>query len=823
MAAGVLPCRSGRLERIPDGQVESETVLETGNVVVALLVRVRIGGVQADAEVGADDQVADVVAQSEARSQRDVVQEAFPFEFGPGTFGVFLQQPDVSGVEEDGPVEPAHDAEAVFDVGFQFKVARLVEVAVAVVRGRAVAARAERPDGEGADAVGAADVELFAVRHHLRIAIGVARADEETRRQPVVAAADAVVELHFADLLDELRKTVAEEGLGLPLAEGPQDARKQVAGRRDAVLPVEAPVARGAVGSLEGVGVVDRGHELVAETHGDGRIFVHRPVEGVGRVEQFVVGELEDRQRMAAVRGGLEVVARRTAEGDQPEEAGTVHQVDAQLERRAPRVFLPARHAPGQQQPRDVEVGVQPQFVGVEPRGASPGVLVARLPFVGAVQLHGEDLAAAEEVVVADPEGDARADEAVRLRGDVGLQGRLQRVVEPGVDLHVERVGAAQRVERRDAQVDGAEDPQFVEVGLRPVLGVDGEELPGPERQGAGQDPGADFQRPPGDDGRVRQAQRIRRAGFDVGQADRDVAHAVGHEGRLRNVRPEVQAQGDLPSAGGRVGQVLHVFGTEIVVAPVAEQLGDAFAFERERVEVVLRPDAQQGGGLQAVDQLFQTPDGLRIGDGRIVPCGCDAERVPDFRLAAALAVEQGVGGAGAEVPVIFEDLLGDLRAQLRLYLGDQHRLFGQPLVEPVFESFLLRRIEVVVGPQPDGQRGAEVGAVKRIVRCDRQRFLHRRLGRRSEHDARIRLDEDLFHARIQHLVAPQPPGGGAGGRQQHGAEGQNDVSDALRTHFFGFLVLGRIGLNRSPSRDSFLRMTKPTPVSVISPSRMLS
>ena len=28
-------------------------------------------------------------------------------------------------------------------------------------------------------------------------------------------------------------------------------------------------------------------------------------------------------------------------------------------------------------------------------------------------------------VVVADPEGDARADEAVRFRGDVGIQGRL--------------------------------------------------------------------------------------------------------------------------------------------------------------------------------------------------------------------------------------------------------------------------------------------------------------------------------------------------------------------------------------------------------------
>ena len=66
MAAGVLPCRSGRLERIPDGQVESETVLETGNVVVALLVRVRIGGVQADAEDAASAQGTDHLSQSEA-------------------------------------------------------------------------------------------------------------------------------------------------------------------------------------------------------------------------------------------------------------------------------------------------------------------------------------------------------------------------------------------------------------------------------------------------------------------------------------------------------------------------------------------------------------------------------------------------------------------------------------------------------------------------------------------------------------------------------------------------------------------------------------
>ena len=78
--------------------------------------------------------------------------------------------------------------------------------------------------------------------------------------------------------------------------------------------------------------------------------------------------------------------------------------------------------------------------------------------WVRAVQFQGEDFAAPEQVVVADLEGDARTDEAVRLGGYVGLQRRFQRIVELGVDDHVQRVGAPQRVERRDAQIDRAEN-----------------------------------------------------------------------------------------------------------------------------------------------------------------------------------------------------------------------------------------------------------------------------------------------------------------------------------------------------------------------------
>ena len=87
-----------------------------------------------------------------------------------------------------------------------------------------------------------------------------------------------------------------------------------------------------------------------------------------------------------------------------------------------------------------------------------------------------------------------------------------------------------------------------------------------------GQDPGADFHRPLGDDRRIAQAERVRRAGFDVCQPHRDAAHPVGLERHLRQVGLEVQAQVDLPQTGGRIGQVFQVFGTEIVISPVAQQ-----------------------------------------------------------------------------------------------------------------------------------------------------------------------------------------------------------------------------------------------------------
>ena len=500
-------------------------------------------------------------------------------------------------------------------------------------------------------------------------------------------------------------------------------------------------------------------------------------------MQQFVIGELEDRQRVAAVRRGLEIVARRAAEGDQPEETGTVHQVHAQLERGASRIAHAPRHGVRQQQSRDVEVGVQPQFVGVQPRGAASGVPVARLPFVGAVELQGEDLAAPEEVVVADLEGDARADEAVRLGGHVGLECRFERVVELRVERDVERVGAPQGVERRDAQVDRAENPQFVEAGLRAALGIDGEELAGFEGERPGEDSGPYLHRTLGDDRGVAQPEGVGRTGADVGQADGDVAHAVGFEGHLGGVRFEVQPHGDPLRRDRRVGEVFQILRTEIVVAPVAQEPRDALPFEREGVEVVLRARAEQRGGVQTVDQGFQPAFDRRVGDLRVAERRRDPERIVHLGLAAVLAVEQGVRGPGAEIAVVFENLLGDPGAQFGLHLGDQHGLFGQPLVEPVFESFFFRRVEIVPRPEADRQRRAQIGAVKRVVRGHGEGLLHGRFGGRGEHDARVGLDADFLHARVQNLARPQTPGGGAGCEQRGGRKQEDAISEALRTH----------------------------------------
>ena len=491
---------------------------------------------------------------------------------------------------------------------------------------------------------------------------------------------------------------------------------------------------------------------------------------------------------MAAVRRGLEVVAHRPAERHEPEKVGPVHQVRPELEGGAPGIALPAQHRLRHEQPRDVERRIEPQLVGVELRRTAARTFVARLPFVRTVKRHRQHLAAPEQIVVADFEGDAGAEEAVRLGGDVRFKGRFERIVEAGVDSDIERVGAPQRIDRRDIQRDRPENAQLVQIGQRAVLSPDGEQLSAFERQRPGEQPGPDPHRPLRDDLRSPQTKRIGSAGFRVGQPDRHLAHTVGFERHGRRIGFEVQAQRDPARRKGRVSLVFEVLGPEIVIPPFAERLRHPPAFERQRIQIVLRPFAQQRSGAKAIEERLQRTARRRIGDPLVMPRRRHAETVAHPGLPPPLAVKQRIRGPGAEIAVVFERLLRDLRPQRRLHLRNQHRLLGQPLVEPVFETLLPRRVEVIVGPQSDRQRRPHIRAVKRIVRSYRKRLPGRRSGRRRDRNARVGFDADFSDARVEYLVRRQPPRRGAGGRkregQRHGGRAEyRAVIHALRSH----------------------------------------
>lgn len=117
-------------EGVADGEVEGEGVLEGGEVVVAGFAGV-VGGMEADAEVGAEHQHGDVEAQSEAGAEGYVLEEGRCLELAAGTQRVFLQQPYVTGIEKQGAMHGADDGEAVFDVEFKLEGTGLIEVSVA--------------------------------------------------------------------------------------------------------------------------------------------------------------------------------------------------------------------------------------------------------------------------------------------------------------------------------------------------------------------------------------------------------------------------------------------------------------------------------------------------------------------------------------------------------------------------------------------------------------------------------------------------------------------------------------------------------------------
>ena len=257
-----------RLERIADGEMVAHAFLEAGDVVVARLARL-VGQVQADAHVETDDQEVHVVANAEARAQRQVFQEASGLEAAAGAVGIVAHQPDVAAVEEGGPTQVAHDGEAILQVGLELDVARAVDVGIlVVVAALVVAARSDAADGEGAHTVGAADIELLVVRSGARVAIAIDGARHDAPHEVLLVAQEAGV-ARLGRSFYKLSEGVAEEVfalLGERLARDGIGRVHQQARLRDGALQEEVVAFAGDGRIVVGVGITHRRDKLVLQT-----------------------------------------------------------------------------------------------------------------------------------------------------------------------------------------------------------------------------------------------------------------------------------------------------------------------------------------------------------------------------------------------------------------------------------------------------------------------------------------------------------------------------------------------------------------------------
>ena len=125
---------------------------------------------------------------------------------------------------------------------------------------------------------------------------------------------DSELELYFSGLgkvkfeftsgsdIVTLGKLISEQVFRTPLAEQLHGPVEQVAGRSNRVLPEYALVLPRPERIIVGIGVIHRGNELIAEAQRDGRVLVHRPVELGGRVQQLVIHQLQNGERVKAAR-----------------------------------------------------------------------------------------------------------------------------------------------------------------------------------------------------------------------------------------------------------------------------------------------------------------------------------------------------------------------------------------------------------------------------------------------------------------------------------------------------------------------------------------
>ena len=461
--------------------MHAQPIAEIRDVVVPALARI-IGHMEGDATIDADDEELQVVAQTEACPECEVLQEAAPLHLPARAARVVVYRPDIPGIEEGGSVQIAEDGEAVLEVGFQLQVAGLVDVAVLVGSVGDEASGADAADGKCADAVGAADVELLVVG--CRVVLRVAVAVDDTRHESadeVVPLLELVVVADFRRELDKLGEGIAEQSFPFDIEALPGDGisgGKDISGLRERGLPPDVVPAVGQWGVVVGISVRHRGDELVLEAEAEGAVGTDDGVELGRRLLQFVIRQLEGDDGMVARRTRLELQSRATAEGQHLEELRAVHLVGIDAEGGARGIQCLAVQVAGEEQLREREGAADAQFVAVHHRGGAV-YTIARLPLVRAFELHAEGFAPAENVMLRNAEDGTGAGLVVALGCYVKFQFAIEGQVVRGIDAELERVATRRRVLRRKLQFGIAEDAEAREGGLRPFLTGGGETLAG--------------------------------------------------------------------------------------------------------------------------------------------------------------------------------------------------------------------------------------------------------------------------------------------------------------------------------------------------------
>ena len=171
----------------------------------------------------------------------------------------------------------------------------------------------------------------------------------------------------------------------------------------------------------------------------------------------------------------------------------------------------------------------------------------------------------------------------------------------------------------------------------------------------------------------------------------------------------------DEEGTGDGVGAEDDVLGADVVVAVVAEVVGETCAFGIE------------AGGTEGVTPAhFGSPEGgVDDGVGRAreseVSHGVDVEEgtrlyvIGDFGLAGILLGDFLVGGLGSEIAVVAQGVAGNLCTDARIDGGEIDGRGGKGVEHPFAKTVLAVNV-AVVGPETNGQRLAIVGGAHQGV-----------------------------------------------------------------------------------------------------------